>query len=69
MKRRETIFKKQSRYKPEFVWRTKKSNATDLRISSSNKGTYELVLEEELVPVKAKKASVKPKTDMNIAIL
>ena len=56
-------------HKPIFVWHTKKSNATYLRASASNKGTYELVLEEELVLIKAKTASVKHMTYINFAII
>ena len=69
VKRGEVFLTKQSCYKPGFVWHTKENNATDLRVSASNKGTYELVLEEESVPVKAKTASVKPITNIDFAIL
>ena len=56
VKRGKAFFKKQSRYKPASVWHFKKSNAADLRASASYKGTYNLVSEEESVPVKVKKA-------------
>ena len=63
------FFKKQSHYKPAYVWHNKESNATNLRISSRNKGTNELVSERVSAHVKAKMALVKPMTDIDFAIL
>ena len=68
VRRGKSFFKKQARYKPASGWHTKESNAADLRAGTSCKGTFESVSEEESVPVKAKKASVKPMTDIDFAI-
>ena len=69
VRRGKAFFKKQARYKPASVWHTKESNAADLRAGASYKGTSGSVSEEELVPVKAKKALVKPMTNIDFAIL
>ena len=69
MRRGKAFFKKQARYKAASVWHIKESNFADLKAGTSYKGTFELVTEEESVPVKAKKVSVKPMTDIDFAIL
>ena len=69
VKRGKAFFKKQARFKPASVWHTKENNAADLKAGAIYKGTFESMLEEKSVPVKAENALVKPMTNINFAIL